>query len=54
MKKVCCFNEGYSTPSVIVMDILSEGVLCGSNFTGSVSIEDFVDEGEEGDGFIQF
>ena len=54
MKKVSCFNEGYSTPSVIVMDILSEGVLCGSNFTGSVSIEDFVDEGEEGDGFIQF
>lgn len=54
MKKVCCFNEGYSTPSVIVMDILSEGVLCGSNFTGSVSIDDFVDEGEDGDGFIQF
>lgn len=54
MKKVCCFNEGYSTPSVIVMDILSEGVLCGSDFTGSVSIDGFVDEGEEGDGFIQF
>lgn len=54
MKKVCCFNEGYSTPSVIVMDILSEGVLCGSDFTGSVSIDDFVDDGEEGDGFIQF
>ena len=54
MKKVCYFNGGYSTPSVIVMDILSEGVLCGSNFTGSVSIDDFVYEGEEGDGFIQF
>ena len=54
MKKVCYFNEGYSTPSVIVMDILSEGVLCGSDFTGSVSIDDVVDEGEEGDGFIQF
>ena len=54
MKKVCCFNEGYSTPSVIVMDIISEGVLCGSDFTGSVSIDDFVAEGEEADGFIQF
>lgn len=54
MKKVCCFNEGYSTPSVIVMDILSGGVLCGSNFTGSVSVDDFIDEGDEGDGFIQF
>lgn len=54
MKKVCCFNEGYSTPSVIVMDILSEGVLCGSDFTGSVSIDDFVDEGEEDDDFIKF
>ena len=54
MKKVCYFNEGYSTPSVIVMDILSEGVLCGSNFTGSVSIDDFIDEGDGGDGFIQF
>ena len=46
-------KEGYESPSVTVMDILSEGVLCESGFTGSVTIDDFILETGD-DSFIEF
>lgn len=46
-------KEGYESPSVTVVDILSEGVLCESGFTGSVTIDDFVPETGD-DSFIEF
>ncbi|MGM9736169.1 MAG: hypothetical protein ACI3ZL_07135 [Candidatus Cryptobacteroides sp.] len=57
MERNTCLSVmgGYETPSVLVTDILPEGVLCssGDDFTGSVGIDDFIQDSGD-DSFLEF